>query len=90
MKEEKLPWITTSIMHPPGVPSTLDYLAVLQQPGSVNASTSKGNQRCAVCDAEADGFHYNALSCRSCNAFFRRAVTFKQVREIFNPLKFQK
>ncbi|KAK0406629.1 hypothetical protein QR680_018699 [Steinernema hermaphroditum] len=34
---------------------------------------------CAICHAEADGLHYGAISCRSCNAFFRRAVTFNQV-----------
>ncbi|TKR82369.1 hypothetical protein L596_016106 [Steinernema carpocapsae] len=36
-------------------------------------------QLCAICHAEADGLHYGAISCRSCNAFFRRAVTFNQV-----------
>uniref|UniRef100_A0AC34R0V8 Nuclear receptor domain-containing protein n=1 Tax=Panagrolaimus sp. JU765 TaxID=591449 RepID=A0AC34R0V8_9BILA len=56
-----------------------------QQPGSststilINGKQSTGNsQLCAICGADADGLHYNALSCRSCNAFFRRAVTFKQ------------
>uniref|UniRef100_A0A7E4V1C7 Nuclear receptor domain-containing protein n=1 Tax=Panagrellus redivivus TaxID=6233 RepID=A0A7E4V1C7_PANRE len=31
---------------------------------------------CAVCNDVADGYHYGTLSCRGCNAFFRRAVTF--------------
>uniref|UniRef100_A0AC35FN40 Nuclear receptor domain-containing protein n=1 Tax=Panagrolaimus sp. PS1159 TaxID=55785 RepID=A0AC35FN40_9BILA len=78
MKEEILPW-NSLMVHPPPGTSTIDYLAALQhQPSSVNSASFKGNQKCAVCDADADGFHYNALSCRSCNAFFRRAVTFKQ------------
>ncbi|KAI1730416.1 ligand-binding domain of nuclear hormone receptor domain-containing protein [Ditylenchus destructor] len=36
------------------------------------------NELCAICQSKADGLHYGAVSCRSCNAFFRRAVTFKQ------------
>ncbi|KAE9554746.1 hypothetical protein FO519_002074 [Halicephalobus sp. NKZ332] len=31
---------------------------------------------CAICNDVADGYHYGTLSCRGCNAFFRRAVTF--------------
>uniref|UniRef100_A0A7E4V4L6 Nuclear receptor domain-containing protein n=2 Tax=Panagrellus redivivus TaxID=6233 RepID=A0A7E4V4L6_PANRE len=43
-----------------------------------NGNSDDNSQICAICSAPADGLHYNAISCRSCNAFFRRAVTFKQ------------
>ncbi|CAD6187277.1 unnamed protein product [Caenorhabditis auriculariae] len=34
-------------------------------------------QICTICGSAADGLHYGAISCRSCNAFFRRTVVEK-------------
>uniref|UniRef100_A0A914CZC7 Uncharacterized protein n=1 Tax=Acrobeloides nanus TaxID=290746 RepID=A0A914CZC7_9BILA len=30
--------------------------------------------KCMICDDIADGYHFNALSCAACSAFFRRSI----------------
>ena len=30
--------------------------------------------KCKICPAEADGFHYGAITCGGCNFFFRRSI----------------
>uniref|UniRef100_A0AC35TTS5 Exocyst complex component 6 n=1 Tax=Rhabditophanes sp. KR3021 TaxID=114890 RepID=A0AC35TTS5_9BILA len=43
----------------------------------LNLEILRKREFCAVCNEEADSFHYNTLSCRGCNSFFRRAITLK-------------
>lgn len=66
----------------PFSPVAADYVSgqtVIPSPTPIKKSKQDySNELCAICQSKADGLHYGAVSCRSCNAFFRRAVTFKQ------------
>ena len=46
--------------------------------------SSGGGAECSVCGASANGIHYNSIACRSCVAFFRRTITYKQARFLFS------
>nr|ASL70498.1 nuclear receptor [Brachionus rotundiformis] len=40
--------------------------------GSVNLKRPKGELTCVVCGASANGYNFDAITCESCKAFFRR------------------
>lgn len=40
--------------------------------GSANAKRAKGELICVVCGAAANGYNFDAITCESCKAFFRR------------------
>ena len=57
-------------------------------PGSISASSkagrkSKEDKICGVCGDKALGYNFDAISCESCKAFFRRNA-FKGVVSILN------
>lgn len=41
-------------------------------PGSVRARKAKDDKLCGVCGDKALGYNFDAISCESCKAFFRR------------------
>uniref|UniRef100_A0A914CAH5 Uncharacterized protein n=1 Tax=Acrobeloides nanus TaxID=290746 RepID=A0A914CAH5_9BILA len=45
-----------------------------QLPTPRSSSDPVQYSKCMVCDDIADGYHFNALSCAACSAFFRRSI----------------
>ncbi|KAI1731525.1 zinc finger, c4 type (two domains) domain-containing protein [Ditylenchus destructor] len=43
-------------------------------PSHIGTSADVRRMKCSVCGQMADGFHFNALSCAACGAFFRRSI----------------
>jgi len=46
--------------------------AKMKHQRSGNSSASKGDKFCSVCGDRALGCNFDAVSCESCKAFFRR------------------
>lgn len=66
-------------------------------PGSVKSETSPGKGRgrrskddksCRVCGDKALGYNFNAVTCESCKAFFRRNALKDQVNRKFSKVLF--
>lgn len=45
-----------------------------------DSGVKEGNKFCGVCGDRALGYNFNAVSCESCKAFFRRNATKNKVR----------
>jgi len=52
----------------------------LQKTMTVCAMASKGDKLCSVCGDKALGCNFDAISCESCKAFFRRNALKPKVR----------
>ena len=65
----------------PGTPASPE-----EGDGVVGASSSAASMRnkvCAVCGDRALGYNFNALTCESCKAFFRRNALKNKARSVF-------
>uniref|UniRef100_A0AC35TQM7 Nuclear receptor domain-containing protein n=1 Tax=Rhabditophanes sp. KR3021 TaxID=114890 RepID=A0AC35TQM7_9BILA len=55
-----------------GSASPVDYAKASGK--RTNMAAQGSLPKCAICSSESDGIHYGIISCRSCNAFFRRSI----------------
>ncbi|GMT05584.1 hypothetical protein PENTCL1PPCAC_27758, partial [Pristionchus entomophagus] len=62
---------------PPAAVQHLQQLQATHKPRPRASKEEYVGVQCHICGAAADGMHYRAISCRSCNAFFRRAVSYE-------------
>ena len=51
-----------------------EYLASLQNQKKIEKSQIRDKTRCEVCGDKAEGFRYNAFTCKACKYFFRSAM----------------
>ena len=49
---------------------------------TANKNGEKSNKVCAVCGDKALGYNFNAVTCESCKAFFRRNALKDKVKTV--------
>lgn len=62
--QSRHPYTSASIPPPSTTSSSLSFSHLAEM----------RRMKCSVCGQAADGFHFNALSCAACGAFFRRSI----------------
>ena len=54
--------------------------ALSQHGGAKKMKAKKENRKCTVCGDRALGYNFDAITCESCKAFFRRNANKSKVR----------
>lgn len=52
----------------------------VETPSSTNKKPKQGSLTCVVCGSAANGYNFDAITCESCKAFFRRNALKDPVR----------
>ena len=76
-----------SIKKEPGIDLSTCLDNVRSPTGS--EKSDKGDKVCGVCGDKALGCNFDAISCESCKAFFRRNALKEKVSNVLSDLKFQ-